>query len=45
MADKESKTKKPVYVDRQNHGPMLTNKQYDKIKKLESAKNNANKNI
>ena len=45
MVKDKSKPKKPVYIDRQNSGPMLTNKQYKKIKKLESAKNNGNKNI
>lgn len=45
MADKKLKKQKPVYVDRQNHGPMLTNKQYEKIKTLESKQKNASKNI
>ena len=45
MVKEKPKSKKPIYIDRQNSGPMLTNKQYEKIKKLESAKDNGNKDV
>mgnify|MGYP001556565437 CR=1 FL=1 len=45
MANKKPKKQKPIFVDRENSGPMLTNKQYEKIKTLESKQKNASKNI
>jgi hypothetical protein len=40
------KAQKPTHIDQQNAGPMLTTKQYDKIKKLEKeSKSNDRKDV